>query len=434
MATAKKTNAESVKMTPAQLRKENEKLKEDIEKLKEGAYCYMCDKHKQKIHFYKNTDPNVQSGISPICKRCASIIALRADKNGDLHEPTKESVQKALYYLDRPFLNSLWDASIQESENTATGKNKSNVWTSYVKNVALPQYIGMTYKDSDMFKEKIIYDDEKTPQMIVEEHAGQDTYDDYIKNKKDVVRLLSYDPFEQEAVSDQPFLYSQLLGLLDAGGDENDDMMRNASAISIVRGFLQSSKIDNAIASLMADIKNIDKNSATIKSLQDSKSKITSVITNLAAESCISLKNNKNAKKGENTWTGKIKKIKDLNLRDGRVNGFDIATCRGMQQVQEISDASIMKQLALDESDWSDMVAEMRKDNQSLRKERDSYKEINRILLQENIDLKDFLEENSIDVRLSLKDLKELYSVFADEENTEEAEEVETDESDITSL
>mgnify|MGYP007111779145 CR=1 FL=1 len=61
---------------------------------------------------------------------------------------------------------------------------------------------------------------------------------------------------------------------------------------------------------------------------------------------------------------------------------FDIGTCRGMQQVLEISDASIMKQLALDESDWSDMVAEMRKDNQSLRKERDSYKEINRILLQ----------------------------------------------------
>lgn len=431
---ATKKNVE-VKLTPAQMKKEIEKLKEENEKLKDSSRCLVCGTLKRRDDFYVSTDPMNKAGHTPICKLCAKKIALRVDKNGEEHDPTIDSVCASLKLLNKPFINSLWDSSVQESENLVAGKIKHNPWTAYTKNVAMKNYIGMTWDDSDMFKEKIVYEDEKTSQMIVEERIGQDSYDDYVKNKKDVTRLLGYDPFEQEAVSDQPFLYSQLLGLLDSGGDENDDMMRNASAISIVRGFLQSSKIDNAIANLMADIRNIDKNSATIKSLQDSKSKITSTITSLAAESCISLKNNKNAKKGENTWTGKIKKIKDLNLRDGRVNGFDIATCRGMQQVQEISDASIMKQLALDESDWSDMVAEMRKDNQSLRKERDSYKEINRILLQENMDLKDYFEENDISLDTNLKDLKELYSVFSDEEDIEEnIEEVEFDESDITSL
>lgn len=62
----------------------------------------------------------------------------------------------------------------------------------------------------------------------------------------------------------------------------------------------------------MCDISNIERNSATIKSLQESKGKITSVITSLAQDSCISLKHNKNAKKGENTWTGKIKKLRVL--------------------------------------------------------------------------------------------------------------------------
>lgn len=436
MAATTKTSAEA-KLTPAQMKKKIISLEEELNKIKNGAWCYMCDTFKKRDDFYVSTDPQNKSGITPVCKQCSKKIALRTDKNGHEHEPTKESVKEALKVLNKPFLNSVWDASVQESENLVAGKVKHNVWTSYVKNIAMVNYIGLTWQDSDMFKEKIIYEDEKTSQMIVEEHVGQDTYDDYLKNKKDVIRLLSYDPFEQEAIADQPFLYSQLLGLLDSGGDENDDMMRNASAISIVRSFLQSAKIDNAIANLMSNIKDIDKNSATIKSLQDSKSKITGVIKDLAAESCISLKNNKNAKKGENTWTGKIKKIKDLNLRDGRVNGFDIATCRGMQQVQEISDASIMKQLALDESDWSDMVAEMRKDNQELRKERDCYKEINRILLQENIDLKDYFEENDIDININLKDLKDLYSVFSeneDEEN-ESLEEVELDEqSDFTSV
>lgn len=435
MATMKKTSTEPVKMTPAQMKKEIEKLKAENDKLKDSSRCIACDTLKKKDDFYVSTDPMNKTGVTPICKLCARKIALRVDKNGEEHEPTKESVCSALKLLNKPFLNSVWDSSVQESENLVTAKVKHNAWTSYAKNIAMINYIGLTWDDSDMFKERVVYEDEKTPQMVIEEYAGRDTYDDFVKNKKDVIRLLNYDPFEQEAISDQPFLYSQLLGLLDSGGDENDDMMRNASCIAIVRGFLQQSKIDNSIASLMSDIKNIDKNSATIKSLQDSKSKITSTITTLAAESCISLKNNKNAKKGENTWTGKIKKIKDLNLRDGRVNGFDIATCRGMQQVQEISDASIMKQLALDESDWSDIVAEMRKDNQDLRKERDAYKEINRILLQENLDLKDYFEDKNIDPDIQYKNLKELYSVFAsDEEIEEQIEEVDEDESDTTSV
>ena len=421
MATTKKTSAEA-KLTPAQMKKEIERLKEENEKLKDSSRCIACDTLKKRDDFYISTDPMNKSGVTPICKLCAKKIALRVDKNGDEHDPTKESVCSALKMLNKPFINSLWDSSVQESENLVAGKVKHNPWTAYSKNVAMKNYVGMTWDDSDMFKERVIYEDEKTPQMIVEEHAGQDTYDDYIKNKKDVIRLLNYDPFEQEAVSDQPFLYSQLLGLLDSGGDENDDMMRNASCISIVRGFLQQSKIDNSIASLMTDIKNIDKNSATIKSLQDSKSKITSVITTLAADSCISLKNNKNAKKGENTWTGKIKKIKDLDLRQGRVNGFDIETSKAMRQVMDNSHHSIMQELKLDDSDWSDMVAEQRDMIVKMQRKLDQYIEISRILLNENLDLKDFIKEQDIDIKgYSYVDLEDLYSCFAaEDEETKE--------------
>ena len=117
-----------------------------------------------------------------------------------------------------------------------------------------------------------------------------------------------------------------------------------------------------------------------------------------------------------------------MNLRAAEVNGFDIATCRGMQQVQEISDASIMKQLALDESEWSDIVAEMRVDNQNLRKERDQYKEINRILLRENLDLKDYLEEKGIVPEEGYIDLKDIYSPFSSNEEIIDEEEIDDDE------
>ncbi len=279
------------------------------------------------------------------------------------------------------------------------------------------QHIGKTFKDSDFFKETIIYPDELKQEDVLSSHEGQDTYDSFEKNKSDVIRLLDYDPFEKELVCDQPFLYAQLLALLDTGGSEvNEDMIRTSSAISIARGFLQASKIDDTIATLMRDVQHLEKNSATIRSLQDSKKQIMTVIKDLAAESCLSLKNSKNSIKGENTWTGKIKKLRDINLRDYKVNGFDIDTCRGMQQVQEISDASIMKQLALDDSEWSDIVADMRKANVTLRRELDSYKEINRILLTENIDLKDYMEEKGINIDKDLTNLKEVYSVFAEED------------------
>ena len=418
MATAKKTT-EPVKMTPAQMKRRIEALEEENRILKEeSCHCYMCDKTKKKDKFYVCTDPMIKSGKTPICADCARKIALRVDKNGEEHEPTKESVQLALKYLNKPFLNGLWDSSVQESDNLVAGKVKYNPWTAYIKNVAMVNYIGLTWQDSDMFKEKVVYDDERQPETA-ESVLGSVDYDDYIKNKNDVKRLLGYDPFEQEAISDQPLLYGQLLGLLDAGGEGNEDMMRNASAISIVRGFLQSSKIDDTIVNLMSDVKQLQQNSATIKSLQDSKKQLTSVIKDLAAESCISLKNNKNAKKGENTWTGKIKKIKELNLREGEVNGFDMATCKAMKQVMDLSNKSIMEQLRLDESEWSDIVADQRAMIVDLQDQLEKYIEISRILLRENLDIKDTLKDKEIDLGLNLVNLNELYSCFSDDSSNE---------------
>lgn len=425
MATTKNKTSVEPKMTPTQLRQKNEELEARVKFFEEGSsHCAMCDKTKKKEMFYVCSDPMLKSGVTRICKNCAKDIACRKDQNGVLHEPTKDSLILALKYLDKPFIETLYNSSIQESENLAAGKVKSNFAMAYFKNIQMVNYLGLTFKDSDMFKEKIIYDDEKTPEDMVNEHKGQDTYSDYLKNKRDVIRLLSYDPFDKESISDQPFLYSQLLGLLDASGDANDDMMRVASSISIVRGFLQNSKIDDAVAKLMADIGKLQQNSATIKSLQDSKSKITGVIKDLAAESCISLKNNKNVKKGENTWTGKLKKIKDMNLREGEVNGFDIGTCRGMQQVMDMSNASILKQLRLDESEYSDMLAEQREMITDLQADLNNYKEISRILLRENIDLKDYLEEHNMLKPENLVDLNDLFSCFAELE-----EEVDEDES-----
>jgi len=379
---------------------------------------------KAKDKFHSSTAPGVQSGIVNICKTCAEDLAMPV-VDGVRQQPTKESIDDAMYFLDKPMLDSVWEASLLEAANQVTGKTKNNVYTSYIKNIAMPNYYTLTYRDSDNYTGGMYSLDDLSENALPKD---QEIIDQFEKNKNDTLRLLGYLPFEKEKLSDQPFLYSQLIGFLDSSEEGNDDMMRTSSIISIVRSFLQLSNIDDMIATLSSDPRNAEKNISTIRALQQMKSQITQGATKLAEQSCISLKNSKNSVKGENTWTGKLQKIKDLNLREGQVNGFDIATCRGMRQVQEISDASIMKQLALDESEWSDIVATMRVDNQQLRKERDTYKEINRILLRENLDLKDYIDEKGISINLDLKNLKELFSPFAGDE-----EEVDDDESDMAS-
>ena len=421
-ATKKPKANEEPKLSAVEARNRVKVLEEKLAVYENTAYCPMCKAHKDKsTKFYVNTDPMFGGySTTSICKECARKIALRVDKNGEEHSPTKDSVQLALRYLNKPFLETVWNASIQESENIITGKIKLNVWTSYIKNIQMPQYIGLTYFDSDFYKEKITYADEKTAEDVIKKHAGMDTYDSFLKNKDDVIRLLNYDPFEKEDVNDQPFLYSQLLGLLDNNEDSNDDMMRVSSSISIVRGFLQQAKIDDTIALLMSDYKQVEKNSATIKSLQDSKAKIVSTISSLAQDSCIALRYSKNSKKGENTWTGKLKKIKDLNLREGETNGFDLETCKAMKQVMDLSNESIIKALSLDESEWSDMVAEQREIIVNLQNQLDKSVEVARILLRENLDIKDALKEKNIDLEKDYVNLDDLFSPFADIENEDD--------------
>ena len=303
--------------------------------------------------------------------------------------------------FDKPYFDKIWDASYFEYINDNNPKKRTNIWASYIKNIGLPQYKTLRWRDGDLFtnyKEMAL---KQAQQEVGIAHSdevakSQEINEEYEKNRSDVIRLLGYDPFEKEQEEDKPLLYSQLIGYLDLGGD-NEDMMRTSSAITIVRGFLQQAKLDDMIAKAMSS-PNVSNKSGEIKSYLDSKQKVSSTISQLAEQSCLSLKHNKNASKGENTFTGKIKKLKEINLRDAEVNAFDIGTAEGMRQVADISNASIMKQIALDENDYTEMLAKQREMIVKLQEKADINEEKARILLRENLDLKKYIESQGMDI------------------------------------
>ena len=379
--------------------------------------CPHCGKTKKASDFYVSTDPAVTIGVAFPCKSCSENIARRYNpKTDEYSDVTEGSLKSALMYLDKPFVKKLWESAYNEVHDETLSKPKRNMWTSYIKNVtSLGQYRGLRWRDGDFDDRQIVI---QQPVVTEDRDINPEVLSELEKNRRDVVRLIGYDPFEKEAEEDKPLLYAQLIGYIDGDGN-NDDMTRILDCIEIVRGYLQMQKINDMSAKAFANLAKTGQ-SGEIKNYMDTKKKLADVISQLAEQSCISQKHNKNAKKGENTWTGKIKKLKELNLREAEVNGFDIGTCRGMQQVLEMSDASIMKQLALDESEWSDMVADQRKLLVDTQKERDVYKEINRILLRENLDLRDTLEDNQLLDGQQLINLKELFSAFGDVESQED--------------
>ena len=83
-----------------------------------------------------------------------------------------------------------------------------------------------------------------------------------------------------------------------------------------------------------------------------------------------------------------------------------------MQQVADISMSAILKSLHYDESEWSDMVAEQRKKIVELTEKSDSLYEAFRILLQENLDLRDTLEDHDLLDKNQLKDLDDVINTY----------------------
>lgn len=412
MATTKKSTTPTRKPI-AEVRKENEELHKKIEQLEDGAFCYMCGKHKARDKFYRNTDPNVKSGITGVCIECAKNIACRYDeKTGEYLGCTKESVMQALEYIDKPYIGKLWDAAyyeLQDPTTPVTSKRKT-IWGNYIKNVSIGLYSGLRWKDSDIFTgnyyagelKKALSSDEEEAIRAERIERQKELAEEFRKNREDVIRIYHYDPFEFESEEDKPIMYAQVSQMCNTSDESEDDVIKLNSIISIVKLSVQAEKVNREISRLQNEAFN-ERNIATIKSLTAVQKDMNKSIIDLSKESKLSKASSGSSTKGTNTWTGKVKLLKEMDLREEEVNAFDVETCKGMQQVAELSNAAIIKQINLDENDYAGMLTEQRGIITNLRKDKNLAEERMRILYRENVDLKDLLRKNNVPISENLE-------------------------------
>ena len=362
------------------------------EAVTEKFLCYCCGDTKPRSKFYTSTDPFNSVKLTCYCKECLERIARNYNSTtkqfGDV---TKQSLMLACERADVPYLDKLWDASYNEVHDPSLKQPKTNVWAAYIKNVKMPQYNGMRWRDGDLFKDG----ESKNTEENFERNLTPEVLDEYKTNKKDIIRLIGYDPFANYPVEqDLPVLYAQLISFIDEE-TKNDGMKMNA-VIQIVQAFNQIQKLNDAINELSADTQKLNANNGTIKQHADTISKLLSGANALAKDNGISLNYNNSKSKGQNTLTGKMKELDLIGFRDAKINMYDIDYCKGMQQVAEISAKAQVDQIGFDENIFNEINNIRRELVDDLQKQRDKAVERARVLLVENKDLKEFLREKGL--------------------------------------
>lgn len=360
----------------------------------EKYLCYCCGNKRVRSNFYTSTDPFNSVGVTPYCKECLEKIARNYNNSRkEFGDVTKTSLMTACERADIPYIEILWESSYNEVNDPSLKKPKTNVWASYVKNVKLPQYNGMRWRDGDNFKDGALVASDTEDKIA--STMTPEVLNEYKTNKRDLIRLIGYDPFANYPVEqDLPVLYAQIISFIDEE-TKNDGMKMNA-VIQIVQAFNQIQKLNDAINELLADTKKLNSNNGTIKQHSDTISKLLSGANALAKDNGISVNFNNSKSKGQNTLTGKMKELDLIGFRDAKINMYDIDYCQGMRQVAEISAKAQVDQIGFDENVMLEISNIRRELVDDLQKQRDKAVERARLLLVENKDLKEFLKEKNL--------------------------------------
>jgi hypothetical protein len=331
--------------------------------------CLKCTKEKKIGDFYMSNSPNHADGKFPVCKQC---IKKDLKLSSPLSQEAIDSVKNVLLEMNRPFIFTQWQSSVDESSRTGR-----ELFGMYYKNILL-NFKSYGWKDSEFESKPIEHE-------IIDSHPIeiQDTVTVSNRDKDDILRMLGYDPFEYESNDDKKHLYSDLVNFLDESTLE--DGFKLQAVIEIVKGFNQIDKINQAITNITNDIDKLSTNSGGIKSLIDSKKNILASLIKLAEDNGISVKHNNQKSKGAGTLSGIIKTLQEKGFEEAEVNIFDVETAQGIKQVADLSNQSIMNQLQFDENDYTGMIIEQREMIQELDAKVIKLEEENRLLKKEII-------------------------------------------------
>ena len=253
-------------------------------------------------------------------------------------------------YKDRDFWHSpciQLMLSIPE-HNYVTVKNDKKKIEQIIKNFVAGEGIeSKTKKDTKKIIEEV--DEEiasfDNPYKIPKDWSREEAF-----AKRRILRILRYDPFEGESIEDQKLMFKSLDTILDE--EMENDFIKQQAALEIVRSF---QKIDR-IRKEEIKVEKTDMTSSRLKELSDLRKKEFEVLSKISADQGFSVKFGLKKSRGAGTLTGVMNEMTQKHYQPSLVNYYDVATCKEMQEVANMSVEAIFKQLSLGENELYDIT------------------------------------------------------------------------------
>lgn len=355
-------------------------------------YCTMGDHFVLKKHFWQSESIVNTNGVLHICSDCVNdlfekLYKKHKDKpqdfkldgsNIEFDTITEHVLKETCRYIDLCFNYDAYNAMQTHIASFNTnGRTISKIFGIYKSKLSSTvknnKNNGSTYDLSDNVKtEKLnIVKVEDVLDNVIDDVISKDD----LKNKQDVIRLMNYDPFEFEKEEDKKYLYNTLVDYLDESTLE--DSFKLPVCIEITKGFNHLNHINNLISKI--DYSNADA-TGKIKTLISAKDTLMKTLLNMAKDNGISVNHATNKSKGAGTLAGIIKKLQEYGFDEIDINLFDIETEKGIKQVADISNKSILDQLMLDENDYTSMIEEQRILIDNFRNKYEKAEEENRLM------------------------------------------------------
>lgn len=132
------------------VRKAYKELKTDYDRIvnNELLRCPICGNWQSaESAFYY--DKRFVADRFPVCKRCIMKMVEQRKTDKDPPNETKESVQKVLQIMDKPFDDEFYDNCVKGALDDAKERNRNSPFATYITSIlSLPNWRGMTWKDS----------------------------------------------------------------------------------------------------------------------------------------------------------------------------------------------------------------------------------------------------------------------------------------------
>lgn len=331
-------------------------------------HCIICGMEKDEVDFYKSKGSLVwgeTGGRCLFCKDCLSgKFRLLRERHGE-----RLATMMMCHYVDAPFINSVYEAVVNKGSDFDFGL--------YMRQLNGPQYAKKAFVTSilenEMGSSNVSSDDN-------DKEAKWSRED--LRNKKECITLLGYDPFDGFTAADRRVLFGDLMNYLD------EDLLEDAYKLSMVIQVVISNNQIRAIDLQMAKL-DPAKDATNIKLLNSVKKDLVASVSSISKENEISVRNRSTKQVGKGTLTALMKDLRDKDFTEAEVNFYDMLRSPGTLWAMEQSNKALMEHCLFDENDRQEIFMMQREMIQKLQGELDDTKEELRVVKLENKELRD---------------------------------------------